>query len=83
MEAANYRPLSVLVNLSVYLEDVIQPQFDAWIQNFVPESQFDFVKCTGTADYGSALAFEIMEILDRRGECILISLDVKEAFDRV
>jgi hypothetical protein len=61
----------------------ICPQFDSWIQSFVPESQFGFVKGTGTADYGSALTFEILKTLDHRGEGILVSLDVKGAFDRV
>ena len=38
---------------------------------------------TGTGDYGAALSFKIMECLDRRGEGILTSFDVKRAFDRV
>jgi hypothetical protein len=82
-DPSNYRPLSVLVNLSVYFEHTVGPQFDSWIQSFVPESQFGFVKGTGTDDYGSALTFEILKTLDQRGEGILISLDVKGAFDRV
>jgi hypothetical protein len=41
------------------------------------------VKGTGTDDYGSALTLEILKTLDQRGEGILISLDVKGAFDRV
>ena len=38
---------------------------------------------TGTGDYGAVLSFKIMEALERKGEGILISLDVKGAFDRV
>lgn len=88
-DEANYRPLSVLPNLSVYFEGVVDDQFDAWTSKFVPESQFGFVKYTGTSDYGAALAGSILEHLNskdskgRRGEGILISLDVKGAFDRV
>ena len=37
MDVKNYRPLSVLNNLSVYFEDTIHPQFNQWISNFIPE----------------------------------------------
>ena len=83
MLAANYRPLMVLINLSVYLESTVDDQFDAWVDKSVPESQFGFVKGTGTNDYGAALYLVILECLDRRGEGILVSFDVKGAFDRV
>ena len=83
MIAANYKPLMVLINLSVYLESTVDDQFDAWVDKSVPKSQFGFVKGTGTNDYGAALCLVIMECLDRRGEGILIYFDVKSAFDRV
>ena len=83
MLASNYRPLSVLVNLSVYMEDCIEPQFDVWMRHFTPDCQFGFVKGTGTDDYGAALTMTMLVQLDNRGEGILVSLDVKGAFDRV
>ena len=64
-------------------ESTIDDQLDAWISNFIAGSQFGFVKGTGAGDYGAVLSFKIMECLDRRGEGILISFDVKGAFDRV
>lgn len=79
----NYRPLSVLINLSVYVEDVMEPQFDKWISKHIPNCQFGFVKGTGTNDYGAALSLTMQAHLDKRGEGILISLDAKGAFDRV
>ena len=82
-DVKNYRPLSVLVNDSVYFEKVVDPQFDVWISNFVPHNQFGFVKSTGTGDYGAALAVTIQQQLEDRGEGILISLDAAGAFDRV
>ena len=48
MDAANYRPLKVLINLSVYFESTIDEQLDVRISNFIPKSQFNFVKGTGT-----------------------------------
>ena len=35
--AKNYRLLSVLVNLSVYLEETVDSQFDAWVAIHTPE----------------------------------------------
>ena len=83
LDVKNYRPLSVLNNLSVYLEDVIDPQLNTWACNFIPDNQFGFVKSTGTGDYGAALACTIQQHLDNRGEGILVSLDVDGAFDKV
>ena len=83
LDEKNYRPLSVLNNLSVYFEDVIDPQLDTWARNFIPDNQFGFVKSTGTGDYGAALACTIQQHLDNKGEGILVSLDVDGAFDKV
>ena len=83
MLLGNYIPLSVLINLSVRVEDVMEPQFDKWISKHIPNCQFGFVKGTGTSDYGAALSLTMQAHLDKRGEGILISLDVKGAFDRV
>jgi hypothetical protein len=82
-DAKNYRPLSVLVNLSVYFEASVDPQLDIWISEFVPDNQFCFVKGTGTGDYGAALSITIQTHLNNKGEGILISLGVAGAFDRV
>ena len=83
MLPSNYRPLSVLVNLSVYMENTIEDQFDSWIVNVTPECQYGFVKGTGTSDYGVALALTMQAHLENRGEGILVSMGVKGAFDRV
>ena len=60
-DVKNYRPLSVLVNDSVYFEKVVDPQFDVWISNFVPHKQFGFVKSTEAGDYGATLAVTIQQ----------------------
>ena len=82
-DAKNYRPLSVLVTLSVYFEGTVDPQLDMWIAEFVPDTQFGFVKGTCTGDYGAVLSITIQTHLNNKGEGILISLDVAGAFDRV
>ena len=69
-------------------EGTIEPQLSAWIRHFIPGAQFGFLKGFGTADYGAAITFTIQSTLERklsdgkRGEGLLISLDVKGAFDR-
>ena len=86
--AENYRPVTVLKivkNLSLVFETVItvDDQFDLWVTQFVPQSQFGFLKKCGTTDYGSAMSFKIHDELEQRNEILIVSLDVKGAFDRV
>lgn len=71
------------MNISIYFEASLDEQFDAWTVDFIPESQYGYVKLTGTSDYGAALSFVMHDCLNRRGEGILISFDVKGAFDKV
>ena len=41
------------------------------------------VKGCGTTDYGAAMSFKIHDVLEQRDEILVVSLDVKGAFDRV
>ena len=75
--------MKVLENLSVGFEDVISDQLYNWIVKFIPLSQFGFLREVGADDYGCTLTFKMQSCLNKRGEVILISLDVKGAFDRV
>ena len=79
---ANYRPLQVLTNISVYFESVLDDQLDTWTMNHTSPCQFGFIKKCGTSDYGSMLSMTFFDVLERRGEGILVSLDVAGAFDR-
>ena len=81
-DPANYRPVTVLINLSVYFESAIDDQLYTWVEHFVPDSQYGFLRGCGTDDYGAAVAFTLQDCLERRCEGVLISLDVKGAFDR-
>ena len=71
------------MNISVIFEKTIHPQLYAWIAKFIPVTQFGFLKGVGSREYGCTLMFKMLSVLERRGEGILISLDVKGAFDRV
>jgi hypothetical protein len=81
--AANYRHVTTLVNESMVFESVIYPQFEKWIDGFIPYSQFGFAKGCGTVDYGLYVSTLMANALEARQEGLLIPLDVKGAFDRV
>ena len=75
--------LKVLINISVFFGKTLHPQLYQWISKFIPESQFGLLKNVGTQDYGCTLMFKMMAMLEKRGEGILVPLDIKGAFDRV
>ena len=78
------------MGISVIFEGNIEPQFAGWIMHFIPDVQFGFVPGCGTnhGQYGAAVVFVIQSCLEtkgpdkKRGEGILIPLDVAGAFDR-
>ena len=81
--AANYRPDTTLMNVSMVFETIIYGQFEAWIDRFIPDSQFGFVRGCGTVDYGLYVGTLMANAFEARQEGLLIPLDVKGAFDRV
>ena len=81
-DPTKYRPVTVLVNESTTFESVIEDQFYAWIVHFIPDEQYGFLRDCGTTDYGARLCFTMLSVLERRGEGLLVILDVKGAFDR-
>ena len=68
--------------MSTTFEDVIEDQFDVWITKFIPDEQYGFLRGCGTTDYGATLLFNMLCVRERRGEGVLVVLDVKGAFDR-
>ena len=57
----NYRPITVVDNLSAVFEDVVKPQFEAWAKKFIPDWQYGFITECGTNDYGAALTLVIQD----------------------
>jgi hypothetical protein len=62
----NYRPITVVDNLSAVFEDVVKPQFEAWAKEFISNWQYGFNTEFGTNDYGAALTLVIQDCLERR-----------------
>jgi hypothetical protein len=79
----NYRPVTVLENISLPFEDVLSDQMYAFLEKHIPPSQFGFLRKCGIQDYGALLVLKVNEILERGNECAVVSLDVAGAFDRV
>jgi hypothetical protein len=79
----NYRPVSVLPNIAVVFERVLDAQFDRFVRDHIPGSQFGFLRGCGTDDYGALLSMTLSQVLESRQEALVISLDVKGAFDKV
>ena len=79
----NYRPVQVMVTISLGFERSIDGQFSGWMSIFIPDCQFGFLIGIGTDDYGCTLTFKMITVLEERREGVLISCDVKGAFDRV
>ena len=82
-DAKNYRPIQVMVTISLGFERSVDGQLSGWISIFIPDCQFGFLIGFGTDDYGCTLTFKMLAVLERRGEGVLISTDVKGAFDHV
>ena len=82
-KAKNYIPVTVVPNEDMAFENTICEQLYDWLAAFTPDSQFGFLKGCGTQDYGALMALKVMDILERRNEAIIISLDVDGAFDRM
>ena len=78
----NYRPVTVLNNVSTSFEITIEEHFYAWIVLFIPKEQYGFLLDCGTLDYVARLHFMMLSARERRGEGLLIVLDVRGAFDR-
>ena len=72
------RPLIVLTNVSLVFGTVIDDQFDLWVTKLA----FSRAQC-GTADNGAAMSSKIHDELERRNDILIVTLDVKGAFDRV
>ena len=70
-------------NEDMVFEDVPGDQLYEFLVEFIPVSQFGFLRKCGTQDYGAVVSMKIMSALEKRLEIIMVSLDVDGAFDRV
>jgi len=53
------------------------------ISPYIPPTQFWFIKGTGAQDCGTALVFTLIQALEHRMKCRVVSLDICSASDSV
>ena len=79
----NYRPITVLDNLSLCFERAVDKQLTTFLSEFTPDEQFGFKKGCGTSDYSAVLTAELHLAMEATMESNLVALDVAGAFDKV
>lgn len=79
----NYRPVTVLDNLSLVFERTVDSQLSGFLYKFVPQEQFGFKKGCGTDDYSVCLSTDLHLAMEAGFESISVALDVAGAFDKV
>lgn len=81
----NYRPISILPNLSKIYEKIILRMINEHIENnnILPNSQYAFRKNHSTKDAMLDLRLKLEENFNNRQKSCIIMLDLSKAFDRV
>lgn len=79
----NYRPVTVLDNLSLVFERTVDSQVTKFLSEFIPDQQFGFKQGCGTDDYSMCLTTQLQLALEQDSEALLVALDVAGAFDKV
>jgi hypothetical protein len=84
-DVASYRPISLLPIISKILEKLILHKLknETHFQHWLPEYQFGFRIAHSTIQQYHRLADNINRVLEKRGYCSAIFLDISQAFDKV
>lgn len=81
----NYRPVSLISNISKIIEKAIKNQLIEYLEDnkYFVESQTGFRKNMGTEDAINKLHIELTTNLDNGKKCIVVFQDLSKAFDLV
>lgn len=84
-EINNYRPISLLSNISKIFEKAIYTRLENFtnMHNIVSKKQYGFQKQVGTNDAIYDLTKDIYKALDNKEHCLCIMIDLKKAFDTI
>lgn len=84
-ELSNYRPISLLSNISKIFEKIIKSRITGFIKknNMISEKQYGFMEGRSTQDAIAELTRKIYNALDARKPAICLFVDLAKAFDTV
>lgn len=82
-KTSNYRPISLLPQLSKILEKIIKSRLLTFINkyNIISDSQYGFRQNTSTGDAVSDLIENVTDHLEKLDNCAILSIDLRKAFD--
>ena len=81
----NYRPISLLSNVSKVLEKVMHKRLSAYMEKhqMLYRNQFGFRPKHSTSDAVIQFAHDALHSLDTNGKCLSVFLDLSKAFDTI
>ena len=85
VEPGNYRPISVLSNISKIFETAIKTRLMTFINknNIMPNNQYGFLKGKNTTQAIAELIRNVTDNLEKKNKCAAVFLDLSKAFDSV
>ena len=83
MDKANYRPVSVLPPISKIYEKLLQKQINNYIENILSPYLCGYMKGHSTQHALICLTEKWKKILDEKGFCGAVLMDLSKAFDTI
>ncbi len=84
-EFINYRPISLLSNISKVLEKIVHKRLYSFLtkHNILNEKQYGFRPKHSTVDAITEFISDVLPSLDRKHKCLSVYLDLSKAFDTI
>ncbi len=81
----NYRPISLLPNISKVLEKVVHRRLYSFLEKnkILYEKQYGFRPARSTIDAITEFNADVLPSLDRKKKCVSVYLDLSKAFDTI
>lgn len=84
-DLSNYRPISLISNLSKLWEKMIAAKIEFWLEELqlIPNSQFGFAKGLSSTHALSSLGAVISRSLQKKKPILAVAIDIQKAYDSV